>query len=123
MSSVLASELSPAVRRIVLPGSRVDHLTNWSDKVEAIFAMTRDRNIVAAAGMPSWLYAFFRYVAERTGRSIGALWPNLSLVLHSGVSIESYRSGIEAPVGCGSEELRVGHRAGESSSPRWPCQR
>lgn len=96
MSSIMVNEFSPLVRRIILPGKRVDHLPSWSEKIAAILRLTRDEDVVIAAGMPPWLCAFFRYVQEETGRGVMDLWPNLSLILHSGVSMDGYRGTIEA---------------------------
>jgi hypothetical protein len=95
MSSIMVNEFSPLVRRLILPGKRVDHLPGWSEKIAAILQMTRGEDVVIAAGMPPWLCAFFRYVQEETGRPVRDLWPNLSLVLHSGVSVDGYRATLE----------------------------
>jgi GH3 auxin-responsive promoter len=99
MSSIMVNELSPLVRGLILPGKRADHLPGWSEKVAAILRMTRDEDVVIAAGMPPWLCAFFRYVQQETGRAVRELWPNLSLVLHSGVSVDGYRASLEQLLG------------------------
>ncbi|HVE84099.1 MAG TPA: GH3 auxin-responsive promoter family protein [Myxococcales bacterium] len=101
MSSIMVNEFSPLVRRMVLPGKRVDHLPGWSEKVAAILRMTRGEDVVIAAGMPPWLCAFFRYAQEQTGRPVREIWPNLSLVLHSGVSVDGYRAALEQLLGGG----------------------
>jgi len=95
MSSIMVREFSPLVRKIILPGDRVDHLLTWPEKMNAVFEMTRNEDLCIIAGMPPWLLAFFRLVTERSGKSIRELWPNLSLVIHSGVSMDSYRSDIQ----------------------------
>lgn len=105
MSSIMAHEFSPLVRRIILPGQRVDHLPGWSEKIAAILQMTRGEDVVIAAGMPPWLCAFFRYAQQETGRSVRELWPNLSLVLHSGVSVDGYRATLEQLLGGGAGPL------------------
>src|SRR6185369_12511818 len=50
MSSIMVNELSPLVRRTILPGKRVDHLPGWSEKIAAILRMTRGEDVVIAAG-------------------------------------------------------------------------
>ena len=99
MSSIMVRELPWFLSRTVLPGTQVDHLLDWSSKIEAIFEMTRGKDICIVAGMPPWISAFFRFVVQKTGKPVLHLWPNLSLVIHSGVAMDSYREEIRRFLG------------------------
>jgi hypothetical protein len=94
MSSILASELPAYTRALLLPGKRVDHIPDWQTKTERIFELMQGQRISMVAGMPPWLCAFFRHLVERTGRPVLDTWPDISLVLHSGVAMDSYREAI-----------------------------
>lgn len=99
MSSVMAREMSPLFARVMLPGTRVDALPDWSAKVDAIWELTRGKSISIAAGMPPWLTAFFRTVVERSGRPVLEVWPELRFIIHSGVAMDNYRAEIEKLLG------------------------
>ena len=99
MSSIVVRELLLVLRRIVLPGTRVDHLPRWEDKIEAIFEMLRGEDLAILAAMPPWMAAFLRYCHQRTGKKALERWPSLSLLIHSGVAMDSYRTEIESLVG------------------------
>jgi hypothetical protein len=94
MSSIMVNEFSPLIKKFILPGSRVNHLIAWQEKIAAIFEMTRNEDLCIVAAMPPWMSAFFHYVVEKTGKPILETWPNLSLLIHSGVSMDSYRDDI-----------------------------
>lgn len=99
MSSVMAREMPRLMRRVLLPGTQVDAFAEWSDKIDAIWELTRRESISIAAGMPPWLTAFFRTVVERSGRPVLDVWPELSFIIHSGVAMDSYRAEIQRLLG------------------------
>lgn len=99
MSSIMVKEMLPTLKSMILPGSRVDHLPTWEEKIHAILEMTIRRRVSIAAAMPPWLAAFFKTVQEKTGKSVLEIWPDLRLILHSGVAMENYRSEILKALG------------------------
>jgi hypothetical protein len=99
MSSIMVKEMLPTLKAMILPGSRVDHLPSWEEKIHAILEMTLRRRVSIAAAMPPWLSAFFKTVQEKTGKGVLEIWPDLRLILHSGVAMENYRSEILKSLG------------------------
>lgn len=67
-------------------------MNEWESKLKEIVKSTKSENVVALAGVPSWMLVLLRKIISETGVSdIRELWPNLELFMHGGVAFGPYQ--------------------------------
>lgn len=68
-------------------------MDEWEEKIERIAQSTIKSNITNIVGVPSWFLVLLKRVLQITGETdISAIWPNLELFVHGGVSFDPYRN-------------------------------
>ncbi len=97
LSGIVAEQTPWAYRPFRLPTPRVHLVPDWEAKLDAVADEAWNADVRGVSGIPSWLVALFERVLERrraaglAATCIADAWPNLSLVVHGGVSFEPYR--------------------------------
>jgi hypothetical protein len=73
------------------PPKNIALLMDWNEKVEKYAQHTRKQNIVALAGVPSWILMIIRRILElEQAENLSAIWQNLELFMHGGVNFTPY---------------------------------
>ena len=92
LSAILIENLPFWTYFIKTPSQEIALLSEWEEKMEKITEQTLKENVTSLAGVPSWMLVLIRYILEKTGKdNLLAVWPNLELFTHGGVSFEPYR--------------------------------
>ena len=105
LSGIVAEETPWIYKPFRLPSPRVHQIADWEAKLEAVAEEAWNADVRAVSGIPSWLLALFERVlvkrrrAGLTAHTIADAWPNLSLIVHGGVSFEPYRALFRELVG------------------------
>jgi hypothetical protein len=111
LSGIAASQVPWWARRYSFPPPELALIADWEAKVERLVCTCQREDIRAISGTPSWLAIFFeRLLAQNPGRSAGlrAVFPNLELLVHGGVSFAPYRHRFaELLRGCPAEQREV----------------
>ncbi|MFA5644626.1 MAG: GH3 auxin-responsive promoter family protein [Patescibacteria group bacterium] len=91
LSAILVKNLPWWARIFRSPHKKIALLEDWEIKVEKMAEETISKNIVALAGVPSWVLVVLNKVLEKSGKgNILEVWPNLELFIHGGVSFIPY---------------------------------
>ena len=73
------------------PPKDIALMNNWSEKVEKYAQHTRKQNVIAFAGVPSWILMIIKKVLElEQAENLSAVWQNLELFMHGGVNFTPY---------------------------------
>lgn len=113
LSGIVAAETPWSYRPFRLPTPRVHQIPNWEAKLNAVAEEAWNADVRGISGIPSWLVALFeRVLARRQAAGLRAetladAWPNLSLVVHGGVSFEPYRPLFRELIGKPTYDLEV----------------
>jgi hypothetical protein len=103
LSGVMAANLPPGLRRRYSPGLAIARIPDWETRIAAVAALVERQDLRMLAGMPSWILVLLEHVARRReaglDADLGALWPNLEVFVHGGVSFGPYRGVLEARLG------------------------
>ncbi|PHI18765.1 GH3 auxin-responsive promoter [Lewinellaceae bacterium SD302] len=79
------------------PGREIAKIDNWDERVAAIAKAAPDWDVVAIAGIPSWVRMMLIKIIEvHKLETIHDLWPNLKLYASGGVAFEPHRKSFEA---------------------------
>jgi hypothetical protein len=83
-------------RNFTLPGREIHSLPDWEAKLQEIVDKARNWNVGFICGVPAWILILFeRIIKHYRVNSIHDIWPELSVFVHGGVSIQPYRSSID----------------------------
>ncbi|MTB53426.1 GH3 auxin-responsive promoter family protein [Lewinella sp. W8] len=79
------------------PGKEIAAIDDWDERVQAIAEAAPDWDVVALAGIPSWIRMMLLKVIEHHKlETIHDLWPNLRLYASGGVAFEPHRRSFDA---------------------------
>ena len=85
---------------LYLPGAEVHAITDWKKKMDIIVDNAKSYRIGTLTGFPSYVLPLLKAIIQKYQlRTIHDIWPDLKLYIHSGVSVEQYRSGLESCFG------------------------
>lgn len=78
------------------PGQRISKRQNWEDRIRLIVEKARQWDVGIVCGVPAWVQIVLEKVITHYGvNNIHDIWPNLSVYIHGGVSIEPYRESFK----------------------------
>jgi len=92
LSAIVIDNLPFWAELVRTPKVSVALMDEWESKLKAIVEETRHENVVALAGVPSWMMVLLRRLMSETGvKNIKELWPNLELFMYGGVAFGPYK--------------------------------
>ncbi|RZM14435.1 MAG: hypothetical protein EOO88_44145, partial [Pedobacter sp.] len=71
----------------------------WEQKLDKIVDETIDQNMTLISGIPPWMQMYFDRLEERSGKKIGELFPNFSVMVQGGVNYEPYKAKLTESIG------------------------
>jgi hypothetical protein len=78
------------------PGQRISKRPKWEDRIKLIVERATQWDVGIICGVPAWVQIVLEKVMKHHGASnIHEIWPNLSVYIHGGVSIEPYRNSFQ----------------------------
>ncbi len=87
-------------QNFTLPGPEIRSQSNWENKLEDLVLNAKKWNVGFICGVPAWIQILFeRIIKHYNVTTIHDIWPNLAIFVHGGVSIQPYKSSINALCG------------------------
>ena len=78
------------------PGQRISKRPKWEDRIKLIVENARNWDVGIVCGVPAWVQIVLERVINYYGvKNIHEIWPNLSVYIHGGVSIEPYKESFK----------------------------
>jgi ferredoxin len=74
-------------------------LEDWETKLDKIVAETINQNMTLISGIPPWMQMYFDRLIEKSGKKIGELFPNFSVMVQGGVNYEPYKAKLIESIG------------------------
>ncbi|HSC55251.1 MAG TPA: GH3 auxin-responsive promoter family protein [Phnomibacter sp.] len=99
LSGIVNHHVPNYLRRNQLPGYETNCIDDWETKLNAIVEETIDQNMTLISGIPPWMQMYFDRLIEKSGKPVGELFPNLSVLVQGGVNFEPYKSKLFASLG------------------------
>ena len=82
-----------------MPSFETNCIEDWEEKLEKIVDETINENMTLISGIPPWVQMYFDRLQERSGKKIGELFPNFSVMVQGGVNYEPYKSKLTESIG------------------------
>lgn len=78
------------------PGQRISKRHKWEDRIKLIVEKATQWDVGIICGVPAWVQIVLERVIKYYGvQHIHDIWPNLSVYIHGGVSVEPYRESFK----------------------------
>lgn len=114
LSALLIQNLPTWAELIRVPKKSTALMDQWEVKIEKMAEETIPHNVTSLSGVPSWTLLLLRKVLEKTGeKEIKAVWPDLEVYFHGGVSFKPYRDQFNQIIGEGTMNYMETYNASE----------
>ncbi len=99
LSGIVNHHVPKYLRANQLPSYETNCIDDWEQKLEKIVEETINENMTLISGIPPWMQMYFDKLIERSGKKIGELFPNFSVMVQGGVNFEPYKSKLTESIG------------------------
>jgi hypothetical protein len=99
LSGIVNHHVPRYLRTNQLPSFETNCIDEWETKLDRIVDETVQQDMTLISGIPPWVQMYFDRLMDRTGKKIGELFPNFSVMVQGGVNFEPYRAKLLDAVG------------------------
>ena len=99
LSGIVNHHVPKYLRSNQLPGYETNCIEDWEQKLDKIVDETINEDMRLISGIPPWVQMYFDKLEERSGKKIGELFPNFSVMVQGGVNYEPYHKKLEESIG------------------------
>ncbi len=99
LSGIAAHYVPAYLQKNRLPSWETNCLEDWETKVERVVEETISQRMSLISGIPSWLRMYFEKLTEKSGKTVGELFPDFQLLVYGGVNYEPYRPVFDKLIG------------------------
>ena len=99
LSGIVNHHVPKYLRNNQLPSYETNCIEDWETKLEKIVDETINENMTLISGIPPWVQMYFDKLEERSGKKIGELFPNFSVMVQGGVNYEPYKTKLIQSIG------------------------
>ncbi|RYY47847.1 MAG: GH3 auxin-responsive promoter family protein [Chitinophagaceae bacterium] len=99
LSGIVNHHVPKYLRANQLPSYETNCIEDWEQKLDKIVDETINENMTLISGIPPWMQMYFDRLQERSGKKIGELFPNFSVMVQGGVNYEPYKSKLMESIG------------------------
>jgi hypothetical protein len=99
LSGIVNHHVPKYLRSNQLPSYETNCIEEWEDKLDKIVEETIKQNMTLISGIPPWMQMYFDRLQEKSGKKIGELFPEFSVMVQGGVNFEPYKSKLFESIG------------------------
>ncbi|KIC92764.1 GH3 auxin-responsive promoter family protein [Flavihumibacter solisilvae] len=99
LSGIVNHQIPSYLRTNQLPSYETNCIDDWETKLDRIVEETINRNMTLISGIPPWMQMYFDRLIERSGKKVGELFPDFSVLVHGGVNFEPYKAKLFESIG------------------------
>src|SRR6476661_8044686 len=99
LSGIVNHHVPKYLRANQLPSYETNCIEDWETKLDRIVEETINQDMTLISGIPPWVQMYFYRLIEKSGKKVGELFPNFSVIVHGGVAFEPYRSRLFESIG------------------------
>ena len=99
LSGIVNHHVPRYLRTNQLPSYETNCIDDWETKLNKIVDETIDKNMTLISGIPPWMQMYFDELQKRSGKKVGDLFPNFSVMVQGGVNFEPYQAKLSESIG------------------------
>lgn len=99
LSGIVNHHVPRYLRANQLPSYETNCIEDWETKLSRIVDETISQRMTLISGIPPWMQMYFDALVERSGKKVGELFPDFSVMVQGGVNFEPYRTRLMESIG------------------------
>ncbi len=99
LSGIVNHHVPGYLRTNQLPTYETNCIEDWEIKLNKIVDETIDKDMTLISGIPPWMQMYFDELIRRSGKKVGELFPNFSVMVQGGVNFEPYKAKLFESIG------------------------
>ncbi len=99
LSGIVNHHIPKYLRSNQLPSYATNCIEEWEEKLDAIVEETITKDMALISGIPPWMQMYFDRLIQKTGKKVGEIFPNFSVMVQGGVNFEPYKNKLYESIG------------------------
>ncbi len=99
LSGIVNHHVPKYLRTNQLPSYETNCIEDWETKLNKVVGETINQNMTLISGIPPWMQMYFDELIKRSGKKVGELFPNFSVMVQGGVNFEPYKAKLFESIG------------------------
>jgi hypothetical protein len=99
LSGIVNHHIPSYLRSNQLPSYETNCIEDWETKLDRIVTETINKDMTLISGIPPWMQMYFDRLIEKSGKPVGELFPNFSVMVQGGVNFEPYKARLTESIG------------------------
>ncbi|MBL0273556.1 MAG: GH3 auxin-responsive promoter family protein [Chitinophagaceae bacterium] len=99
LSGIVNHHVPKYLRTNQMPSYETNCIDDWESKLTQIVEETISQNMTLISGIPPWMQMYFDELIRKSGKKVGELFPNFSVMVQGGVNFEPYKAKLMESIG------------------------
>jgi phenylacetate-coenzyme A ligase PaaK-like adenylate-forming protein len=99
LSGIVNHHVPKYLRSNQLPSYETKCIDEWETKLDKIVEETINQDMTLISGIPPWMQMYFDRLTEKSGKRVGELFPDFSVMVQGGVNFEPYKAKLYESIG------------------------
>ena len=99
LSGIVNHHVPKYLRSNQMPSYETNCIEDWETKLNKIVDETINKDMTLISGIPPWMQMYFDELIKRSGKKVGDLFPNFSVMVQGGVNFEPYKAKLFESIG------------------------
>ncbi|HEX6169723.1 MAG TPA: GH3 auxin-responsive promoter family protein [Chitinophagaceae bacterium] len=99
LSGIVNHHVPKYLRSNQMPSYETNCIEDWETKLNKIVDETISKDMTLISGIPPWMQMYFDELIKRSGKKVGELFPNFSVMVQGGVNFEPYKAKLFESIG------------------------
>jgi GH3 auxin-responsive promoter len=99
LSGIVNHHVPRYLRTNQMPSYETNCIEDWETKLKKIVDETIKQDMTLISGIPPWMQMYFDELIKRSGKKVGDLFPNFSVMVQGGVNFEPYKAKLFESIG------------------------
>ena len=99
LSGIVNHHVPKYLRSNQMPSYETNCIEDWETKLNKVVDETINQDMTLISGIPPWMQMYFDELIKRSGKKVGELFPNFSVMVQGGVNFEPYKAKLFESVG------------------------
>ncbi|MBO9620747.1 MAG: GH3 auxin-responsive promoter family protein [Niabella sp.] len=99
LSGIVNHHIPRYLRKNQLPEYETNCIEDWETKLNKIVEETINQRMTLISGIPPWMQMYFDELIKRSGKPVGELFPDFSVMVYGGVNFEPYKPKLFESIG------------------------
>ena len=99
LSGIVNHHVPRYLRSNQLPSYETNCIEDWELKLDKIVEETINEDMTLISGIPPWMQMYFDRLMQVSGKKVGELFKNLSVLVYGGVNFEPYKNRLFESIG------------------------